>query len=374
MTKPIRILECVNCMDRAGLETMLMNYYRAIDRSVIQFDFLTHRPNNGEYDDEIKSLGGRIYHAPRLYPQNYIKYAHWMSDFFATHYYPVVHSHIDAMSTFPLAAAKRAGVPIRIAHSHNEAIDKDFKYIPKQISRKLLPRFATHFWACSEQAGLFLFGRKYKGKIKVVHNAIDLSRYAFNSVTRQTVRRQLGLVPGEIAIGHVGRLAPVKNQEFLIRLADVLSKSGVRFQMFFVGEGEMKDTLIRDIATHGLESKIHLLGLRDDVANLMQAFDVLAFPSLHEGIPVTLIEAQAAGLPILASDRVSSDAIISPNAWRLSLSDPLQQWMKMIVNAVEAGRSSDSIRLLTDAGYDIHESARKLQEAYLSLWPEKSSR
>ena len=128
----IRILQCVNDMHRAGLETMLMNYYRNIDRDKIQFDFLTHRPNRSDYDDEIESLGGKMYYAPRLYPQNYPEYFKWMKRFFAEHpEYKVVHSHIDAMSYLPLKAAKAANIPVRIAHSHNTSIDKDFKYLLK---------------------------------------------------------------------------------------------------------------------------------------------------------------------------------------------------------------------------------------------------
>ena len=133
----IRVLQCVNDMHRAGLETMLMNYYRNIDRTKIQFDFLTHRPDKSDYDDEILSLGGKVYYAPRLYPQNYPAYFKYMKKFFAEHpEYQIVHSHIDSMSYLPLLAAKKAGVPIRIAHSHNTSIDKDFKYILKQYFRK----------------------------------------------------------------------------------------------------------------------------------------------------------------------------------------------------------------------------------------------
>jgi glycosyltransferase involved in cell wall biosynthesis len=371
--KPIRILECVNRMDRAGLETMLMNHYRAIDRSKVQFDFLTHRPDRGEYDDEIESLGGHIYHAPRLYPQNYIKYARWTRNFFATHYYPVVHSHIDAMSAFPLAAAKRAGVPVRIAHSHSESIDKDFKYIPKQIARKLLPRFATDLWACSHKAGIFLYGKENAGKIKIIRNAIDLSRYSFNPQVRDRLRSQLGISPDEIVIGHVGRLVQVKNHALLVRLAEELSHEGRHFEMYFVGEGELQEQVKQDVIRRGLENRVHLLGLRNDVADLMQAFDVLVFPSFYEGIPLTLIEAQAAGLPVIASDHVSSESLIAPNTKRLSLNAPIQEWAAETVLAAQSGRCKDSVRLLTQAGYDIHESAKKLQMAYLALWPKGSA-
>ena len=136
----IRILQCVNDMHRAGLETMLMNYYRNIDRNEIQFDFLTHRSNRSDYDDEIELLGGKVYYAPRLYPQNYLSYFKYMKEFYATHTeYKIVHSHIDSMSYLPLLAAKKANIPIRIAHSHNTAIDRDFKYFLKSYFKLKLP-------------------------------------------------------------------------------------------------------------------------------------------------------------------------------------------------------------------------------------------
>ena len=171
----IRILQCVNDMHRAGLETMLMNYYRNIDREKIQFDFLTHRPQRSDYDDEIESLGGKIYYAPRLYPQNYPKYFKWMKQFFSEHpEYKIIHSHIDAMSYLPLKAAKKANIPIRIAHSHNTAIDRDFKYLLKTYFRFKLPKVANYYCACGKEAGEFLFpGKEYM----YVPNAIEIDRF-----------------------------------------------------------------------------------------------------------------------------------------------------------------------------------------------------
>ena len=154
----IRILQVVNDMHRAGLETMLMNYYRNIDRERVQFDFLTHRPEKSDYDDEIVSLGGKVYYAPRLYPQNYPAYFKYMKQFWAEHpEYKIVHSHIDSMSYLPLLTAKKAGVPVRIAHSHNTSIDKDFKYILKQLFRYGINSVANYHLACGSEAGRFLY-------------------------------------------------------------------------------------------------------------------------------------------------------------------------------------------------------------------------
>ena len=173
----IRILQCVNIMDRAGLENMLMNYYRNIDRTKIQFDFLTHREEKGAYEDEIISMGGKVYHAPRLYPQNYPLYFKWMKNFFTKHpEYKIVHSHIDAMSYFPLLAAKKASVPIRIAHSHSSKLDRDIKLPIKYFALKKLPFVSNGYCACGQKAGKFMFGSR---RFSVIHNAIDLQKFSY---------------------------------------------------------------------------------------------------------------------------------------------------------------------------------------------------
>ena len=207
----IRILQCVNDMHRAGLETMLMNYYRNIDRTKIQFDFLTHRPYRSDYDDEIERMGGKVYYAPRLYPQNYPAYFKWMKNFFKEHQeYKIVHSHIDTMSYLPLLAAKKAGVPIRIAHSHNTSLDRDFKYPLKQYFRFRINSVCTHRLACGEEAGKFLFWNR---NFKVIPNAIDAEKFYFNEELIYKKRKELG-IKSEFVIGHVGRLSYQKNHKF----------------------------------------------------------------------------------------------------------------------------------------------------------------
>ena len=195
----MRILQVVNDMHRAGLETMLMNYYRNIDRTKIQFDFLTHRPYKSDYDDEILSLGGRMYYAPRLYPQNYIQYFRWMDKFFEEHLeYQIMHSHIDSMSYLPLLAAKRANVPVRIAHSHNTSIDRDLKYPLKQLFRTRITKVANEYCACGEEAGKFLFGNR---DFKVIPNAIETERFIYKEEVRKRVRKELHFTD-EFVVGH----------------------------------------------------------------------------------------------------------------------------------------------------------------------------
>lgn len=240
----IRVLQCVNDMHRAGLETMLMNYYRNIDRTKIQFDFLTHRPDKSDYDDEILSLGGKVYYAPRLYPQNYPAYFKYMKKFFAEHpEYQIVHSHIDSMSYLPLLAAKKAGVPIRIAHSHNTSIDKDFKYILKQYFRKKITKAANYYCACGQEAGEFLFPRK---SFTFIPNAIEVDEFLYNKEIRDKKRKDLGLT-NEFVVGHVGRLSYQKNHELLIKVFNELHKKDANTILLLIGVGEKEDEIKKQV-------------------------------------------------------------------------------------------------------------------------------
>lgn len=368
MSKPIRILEVVNIMDRAGLETMLMNYYRHMDRDLVQLDFLTHRPAAGAYDEEIRGLGGRMFRAPRLYPQNCLAYRRYMRAFFAEYDYPVVHSHIDAMSAFPLAMARSCRVAVRVAHSHSDSVDRDIKYPIKEIARKRLPDIATHYWACSEAAGAFLFGESNRQRLHIVKNAIDLSGFAFSPDARASARAELGVTDEQTVIGHVGRFGAVKNQAFLVDVLAAAVASGEDAVLALVGDGELLGKVEHRAASAGLSARVRFLGLRDDVARLMQGFDVLAFPSLHEGIPLTLVEAQASGLPVLASDRVSSEALVLPNCTQMALSESAAAWAAKACGMARMGRAEGCIEALSAAGYEINQSARALQEIYLSLY------
>lgn len=368
MSNPIRILEVVNVMDRAGLETMLMNHYRHMDRDLVQLDFLTHRSAEGAYDEEIRDLGGRIFRAPRLFPQNYFAYRRFMHAFFAEHAFPVVHSHIDAMSAFPLALARSCKVPVRVAHSHNDSIDNDIKYPIKEIARKRLPDIATHYWACSEAAGTFLFGDDKREKLHIVKNAIDLSNFAFDEMKRKSVRAELGAFNGQLVIGHVGRFSAVKNQSFLLDVLVALVARGENAMLVLVGDGELRRKVEGKTESAGLSSHVRFLGLRDDISQLVQGFDVLAFPSLHEGIPLALIEAQASGLPVLASDRVSAEALVLQSCAQMGLNDSPDAWAEKLRYLADQGRNNDGIKALTAAGYEICKSAEMLQESYLALY------
>lgn len=360
----LRILQSVNAMDRAGLETMLMNYYRAIDRRVVQFDFLTHRPWEGAYDEEIRSLGGKVFYAPRLYPQNLPSYYKYMSSFFATHpEYRILHSHIDAMSYYPLKAARRSGIPVRIAHSHNTKIDMDLKLPIKHYALKSIQKVANYNCACGIAAGNFMFGDK---QFKVIRNAIDLERFAYNVQIREKVRNDLN-IQGNLVIGHVGRYCRVKNQMFLLDVfREVLmrNKSSI---LLLIGKGQYEHKIREKARALGIEDQICLLIDRSDVDRLYQAMDVFVLPSLFEGLPVVSIEAQACGLPCVVSDEISPEVNLTSSVQQFPLSLGASKWADIIIK-VCGQRNPNAVPELREAGYDISREAKLLQIWYEDLY------
>lgn len=357
----IRVLQCVNNMHRAGLETVLMNYYRNIDREKIQFDFLTHRPEKSDYDDEIESLGGRIYHAPRLFPQNFPAYFTYMKQFFREHQeYKIVHSHIDAMSYLPLLAAKKAGVPIRIAHSHSISIDLDFKYPLKQYYRYQLKKVASHYFACGQMAGEFLFRCK---EFQVIPNAIDSSQFLYDETVRKKKRRELG-VGDAFVMGHVGRFTYAKNHAFLLEIFSRLLYRVPNAVLLLVGTGEKESEIRKQADNLKISNSIIFLGSRTDVSGLYQAMDVFVMPSRFEGVPVVGIEAQFSGLPCFFSNQVPQEVMFTDQCHFIDVQQNADQWASAILRDGKVCRDSKNI---TYPIYDVKYASHILEDNYMEL-------
>lgn len=364
----IRILQVVNIMDRAGLETMLMNYYRNVDRTKVQFDFLTHRTEKGAYEDEIIDMGGRVYHAPRLYPQNYPQYFKYMKEFFEEHPgYQIIHSHIDTMSYFPLLAAKYSNVPVRIGHSHSSKLDIDLKYPIKYFALKRISKVANVDFACGEMAGKFMWGDK---KFKVVHNAIDLEKFTFDETIRKKIRQKLKIAENELVIGHVGRFNKIKNQLFLIDIFNEFVKNRSNSMLVLIGKGEDETKIRSKVHELKLDDKVIILVDRSDVNELYQSFDLFVMPSLFEGLPVVGVEAQANGLPCIFSENISEEVILTGNAVRIPLANNAKEWSNKISNT-NIIRNAKALSELQEEGYDIKLEARKLEEWYLNIYKDK---
>ena len=368
MGQPIRILQVVTYMGRGGLETMLMNYYRQIDRSRVQFDFLTHRAEPADYDKEIKALGGKIYHLPRLVPWS-PSYRRALARFFREHpEYRVIHVHQDCLSGVILKVAERCGVPVRIAHSHSSSQDRNWKYPIKLYYKRSIPRYATALFACGQEAGEWMFDG---APFHILNNAIDTRAYLFDPRRAAQVREALGIPADAFVIGHVGSFAATKNQTFLLDIFFVLCRQVPEARMLLVGDGGLRGETEKKATELGLRDRIIFTGVRGDVPDLLQAMDVFVFPSIFEGLPLALVEAQAAGLPCLISDSIPPDCDLTPLVRRLSLKEPPEAWAEALLSARGAERT-DTGALIGAAGFDVAENARRLQEYYLAQWEENN--
>ena len=365
----LRVLHSVSNMARAGIETMLMNYYREIDRTLLQFDFLANKPDPGEYDAEIQSLGGRVFVSPGLNPLHYPQYKRFVADLLReSPEIRIVHAHNEAMGFYALQSAKDAGIRVRIAHAHNTRIIRDYKYPLKLLCKQLLPGAATDYWSCGRDAGIYYYGKKRWAESGfILHNAIDLSRFAFHEETRQRLRQSFGL-ENCFVIGHVGRFNVQKNHTRLLDIFAETAKALPEARLVLIGVGELEQAAKEKARSLAIEDKVLFLGQMANVNDWYQAMDCFLLPSLFEGLPVVGIEAQAAGLPCFFSDRVTDEVLLSPDARRVSLDADDARWTEEILNARhrETDRTQGAA-LVRKAGYDIHVEARKLQNLYLEM-------
>ena len=355
----IRILQVVTHMNRGGLETMLMNYYRYMDRSRVQFDFLTHRDYDGDYGEEIRQLGGKLYHMPVLNPFS-SSYRKTLGEFFDNHpEYKIVHVHQDCLSGVILHVAKQHGVPVRIAHSHGANQIRDIKYPIKLVYRHFIARYATKLMACGEDAGKWMF---CGAPFEILSNAIPAADYSFDGEKKRIQRDKWQIQPNELLLGHVGSFTVPKNHQFLLDVFHEIQKY-IPAKLLIVGDGNLRPAIEVKIRKLELEEKVILAGLRSDVPELLQAMDVFVFPSLYEGLPVTLVEVQASGLPCLISDKVPIECKITEAVQQIALTDSPAIWAERAIEAARMPRKN-TYKEIRAAGYAIVENANRLQKMY----------
>lgn len=365
--QPIRVLNLFTIMDRGGAETMVMNYYRHIDRAKVQFDFLVHREQRGAYDDEIESMGGKIYRMCPVYPQNFVRYKHDLHSFFQLHpEYKIVHSHMSELGYFAFREAEQQGVPVRICHAHNAPHGFDAKMIVRTYFKKRMMPHLTHLFMCGEESGKWLYGEKNKSRFIMLNNAIDAASYTYDLSKREELRRQLGLAD-ELVIGHVGRFNPQKNHPFLLDIFAALLKKEPSAILLLVGGGENMLKIQAKAHALGIAEHVRFLGVRSDVADLMQAMDVFVFPSLYEGLGIVLIEAQAAGLPCVVSDTIPREAYLTDLVTAEKLSSSVETWADNILEKRNFPRTDRRAEIAAH-GFDITTEAVKLQEFYINAY------
>lgn len=362
----IRVLHIVGKMHRGGIETLVMDLYRHIDRSKVQFDFLlfTHEP--GFYDNEILHLGGRLFYA-KARRNNPVRNILDIKQILCNNDIDIIHDHLSSCSYItPLKIAKNCGVECRVAHSHNTSLgNSKIGNLIHILNRKKIGKFATDYFACSKAAGQWMFGDVFKEKGKVLLNGITSKKYAFNLETRNIVRNSLGFKQ-DFVIGYVGRFEAQKNMLFICQIFFELSKKYNNIRLLLVGEGSLHGEMNTFLTEKGLLDKVTYTGVVDNVENYLQAMDIFVLPSLFEGLGIVAVEAQACGLKTILSDKIPAEAAILEDTEFVSI-DNVDKWVNaiscFIENPSERKNTLDQIR---SAGYDIKVSASLLEKFYLN--------
>lgn len=372
----VHVLVLDTVMDRGGAEAMIMNYMRNINRDIIKFDFLTNRDYRAAYEDEIESLGGKVYHMCPMYPGKFHRYKKEVREFLKEHpEYKIIHSNLEERSYLPLKVAKKMGVPVRISHSHNRPLGINPKLIVRYYFRFMLKFYNTHMFACGEEAGDWLYGKKNRSNVTIMNNAVDANQYRYNPEVSKEMKKQLG-IEGKKVIGHVGRFFPQKNHDFLIDIFNEIYKKDKDTVLLLVGGGELDDALKNQIKEKvrnlGLEDAVEFLGVREDVDRIVQTFDVFLLPSLFEGLPVTMVEAQAAGLPCVISDKVPIQCDLTGNVWVVPLEESPEKWADVVLDKANNFEKRDTYQQIADAGFDIKSQAKWLEEFYVKVLEESN--
>lgn len=367
MGSQIRILHVIGIMDRAGAETLIMNIYRCLNRRRFQFDFLVHTDKIGDYDEEIKRLGGRIFRIPSYKIYNYWKYRESCRKLISMHpEWRIIHGHIGSSASIYARVAKKCNRFV-VLHSHRLSWDKITLYNLVFRTMTFDNRWIADFYfGCSYQAGVDRYGHRIvdSERFMILKNGIDIRKYSYNPEVQARMKQELGLI-GKRVIGHVGRFDPLKNHAFLIDIFKIISEIAPDIEFVLVGRGEMEEVIKEKVATYGLDRKVHFLGIRDDVPQLMNMMDGFIFPSISEGLGNVLIEAQAAGLPCLASDIIVDEAIITNDVERLSLKQGAEKWAACIIDMMDKHVRRNNNEQICEAGYDISYSVNLLENLYL---------
>ncbi len=374
--EPIRVLNFVGEMSPGGIEVLIMNLYRNIDKSKVQFDFLMHSPDGeGSFVPEIEKLGGRVYRAPIIKTKNKTyygrinQYIRFLKRFFKEHQeYRIIHGHMTNTAAIYMPIAKKYGnVVCTIAHSHLTQARPGLVGKVTDILHKPIPKLATDYFACSEMAAHWIFSEEAikAGKVKVIKNGVDPKRFHYDINEASEMKKELGL-EGKFVIGNVARFKTEKNHTFMIDIMSELVKIRHDIVLMLVGDGELRQETEEKVHSLGLDDYVKFMGIRSDVPQLMEAMDLFLLPSLYEGLPVVGIEAQAAGLPVVTSTGVTEETDITGNVTFLDLNVGAKAWAEKINEVYENFQRKDMLTYIRENGYDITETAKWLQEFYLA--------
>ena len=386
MGEAVRVLHVLGNTNLGGAESRIMDLYRHTDRNRVQFDFLVHSGEEGFYEKEIRELGGRIFRVPRFRIYNYFSYRKALKEFFQEHHeFALVQGHMTSTAAIYLPIAKKAGVKKTAAHARSAGVDKGLKGIMTRFLRRNLADKADYLFTCSELAGISVYGEKavQEGKTIFIPNAIDCAGFTFDPEKRKKMREELGLTDALI-IGHVGRFHYAKNHEYLLRVFAELCRMSAgadgstaetgadqKYHLILLGEGPlMEDT--RTLAEElGVADRVHFLGNHKNIADYYQAMDYFVYPSRYEGMPGTIVEAQASGLPCLMSDTICREVIATELVETMSIEKEPKVWAEELQRRIDALVSKQENRekyaaKMAAAGFDVQAQAERMMRFYES--------
>lgn len=363
----VKVLHYIPGFNIGGIESRLLDWYENIDHDKVEFVVVKLNTNN-DSDKLIQfvELGGRYHNLPAFKPQKFIQYIVNLKRIFKEEMPDVVHVHSLSTGIFPLYFAKKYNVPVRILHSRTTGyLPNEKNILLKKIFKKFTAMFATDYFACSYEAGIWGCGEKNKDKIRVIKNGIDLQRFEFDERIRTELREKLGL-QDKLIIGTIGRLSPQKNLSFLLDVFSIAVKQNPNLVLLIVGEGTLRKEMEVVAEELGILEAVRFLGAHSDVWNYYMAFDIFIGTSFYEGFGTTAIEAQATGVPTILSEGFPGSVVLTDYVKRISLSESREEWASEIVNTKLRRRSKEDIVAIDIAGYSAQRVSKELQEFYCS--------
>lgn len=358
--KKIRVLYVLDCLNyKSGVSSIILNYYRSIDKSVISIDFMVHEKVTSDLENELFKNGSKLYTMPELRIKNYFIYKRKLCQFFKNHKeYSIIHGHIPNVAFFYLGEAKKNGIPIRIIHSHNsKGADTFCKKIRNRLLFYIGIQKANKYFACGKKAADFLYGKNTKKDVFIMPNAISYDSFRFNKEKRNKIRRLLN-IENMFVIGHIGRFCKQKNHNFLIKIFYEIQKKESNTKLLLLGDGDLKEKISKKAKDYNIFDKIIFTGIVDNTSDYLQAMDVFVLPSIFEGVPVAAIEAQVAGLPCVFSDRITKE-IDTKYTTYLSLNDTVSVWTDTIIKQRQYERNNYALH-----GYDIRKESQRITMQY----------
>ncbi len=359
----IKVLFISQYLNRNGTESFMMNVFRGIDRKRFHVDFLLYSWQETDYSKEVEMAGGVVYRVP-CRKESLIKWNLSLNRFFkihATEYHAVHFCGNSLTSIAPIYYAYKYGVPVRIVHAHNSSARGFHNRLLHLLKRQYVYSLATHFFACSTLAARWFFGDK---DVVIIHNGIEVARFSYDVETRRLYREKMGIEEDEVVIGHVGRFVEEKNHVFMIEVFAQYVQQCPKAKLMLIGVGPLFSEIKELVVRFNLQERVMLLGERSDVAGLMQAMDAFLMPSLFEGFPFVLIEAQAAGLPCLIADTINRDICITDNVHFASLSEDSIGWVEKLDGMLMGYKRKKEDCVIASKGYVIQETVQYLQKVY----------